>query len=244
MKRKGRYFGYGAAEEAFRTLRSNLLLSLRWGEKVFMVTSARPREGKSLIASRLTNSYVTVTNRVLLADADFRRPDQHSIYGLQNKVGFTDVLKQSASLDEACVQVKSGVFVMTSGSFILDPQELLQGDRLRAVIDEMRSKFDIVIMDTAPVLVVADTVLMAPHTDGVLLVMRSGAVKDTEAAQARERLERGRAKIIGGILNCYEERWHRTDYQDYYYVKAYERELSQKSSMADRPSEGEKGRGQ
>ncbi len=214
------YYSNGHGEESFRTLRTNLMLSLRWGEKVFLITSAKPQEGKSAISTKLADSYAVVKNRLLVVDADFRRPDVHRIYGLPNEVGLTDILKGTACLEQACHTVGSGISVLTSGSFAFDPQELLEAERIQEVLNEMRNKFDVVIIDSAPVLVVADTLLLAPHVDGVLLVMRYGVVRDTEAAEAKERLERSRAKVLGGILNCFEDYTPKTGaYDGYYYVE-------------------------
>ena len=163
-------------------------------------------------------------NRLLLVDGDFRRPCLHRTYGVQNNTGLTNLLRGTTSLDEACQPVTDDLTVLTSGSFVFDPQELLQADRILAVLSEMRNKFDLVIIDSAPVLVVADTLLLAPHVDGVLLVMRYGLVKDVEAAEARHRLEKSRAKILGGILNYCEDRAPMTDYR-YYRVTSADPEV-------------------
>src|SRR5438105_6684550 len=96
-RKKMHYNGEG--DESFRTLRTNLMLSLRWGEKVFLITSARPQEGKSLVAAKLANSYAALGSRLLLVDGDFRRPSVHRMYDLPNNTGLTELLRGTATLD-------------------------------------------------------------------------------------------------------------------------------------------------
>lgn len=187
-------------EEAFRTLRSNLLLRVREGEKTFLVTSTRPGEGKSTIAVNLAYILAAGNRKVLLVDADLRRPRLHEFFGLPNRQGLTDLLT-TAVLPRALYQdVGSGLTILTSGGLPRDPQELFLSGRLKTALDVMKDDFDVVLFDSAPVLAFADTTLLAPKMDGLILVVKFGEVTTAEARLVRERLHSVHARLAGCVL--------------------------------------------
>ena len=191
-------------DESFRTLRTNLMIRLPEGSRLFLVTSSRPQEGKSTVAVNLGCSLLAVGKTVLLVDADLRRPTLHRFFGTSNEVGLTDVLAGRMRLADVCQQFPSGPMVLTSGRIPEDPQELLASAALERTLAELKSEFDFVIIDSAPYLAVADASLIAPRVDGVILVLRYGLVTESEAIRTKRRLESAGSRIVGAVFNCLE----------------------------------------
>jgi polysaccharide biosynthesis transport protein len=188
-------------EESFRTLRTNLLLRRDSDTRTFVITSATPGEGKSTIAANLACSLAGMRKRVLLVDADMRRPSAHRFFGIANTSGLCDVLRGSVPPEQVWQETSHGPIVLTSGEPPADPQSLLETRHLANLMARMRDQFDLVLVDSAPVLAVADTTLVVPHVDGALLVVRFGVVSETEAALAVERLRAGKGKVLGCVLS-------------------------------------------
>jgi capsular exopolysaccharide synthesis family protein len=187
-------------EEAFRTLRSNLLVRVREGDKAFLVTSAKPGEGKSTVAVNLAHVLAAGKRKVLLVDADLRRPRLHELFGIGNRQGLTDLLTEVAPPNAFYQDVGGGLTVLTSGALPCDPQELFLGDRFESIAGLMKNDFDVVLFDSAPVLAFADTTLLAPKMDGVILVLKSGEVTTAEGRVVRERLQSVHARLAGCVL--------------------------------------------
>jgi len=203
-------------EEAFRTLRASLLVRVQ-GTPSVMITSARPGEGKSTIAANLAWS-LAFSGQVALVDADFRRPCQHELFRLPNELGFADVLAGRARLDRCFQRVTSSLTVVTGGSKPRDLIELLDRARFDAALDALRADFNFVLVDSPPVLAVADAMVIGACVSGVLLVLKWGEVTESEALLARRRLESSGSTLIGCVVNQFPG----TDDGDYHpYVKKY-----------------------
>ena len=209
-------------EEAFRTLRSNLLLRVREGHKCFLVTSAKPREGKSTIVTNLAQMLATGNRKVLLVDADLRRPRLHELFGIPNQQGLTDLLAGTVAPKGVYHRIGDSLTVLTSGTLPRDPQELFScgksvrvpevtalahmngtsGGRLERLVGNIKRDFDMILFDSAPLLAFADSTLLASRMDGVILVVRSGELTTPEAHVVRERLRGARARLVGCVLSC------------------------------------------
>ena len=153
--------------------------------------------GNSTVAVNLATTLAARGRRVLLVDGDLRRPSVHRLLGVRNTSGFTDLLSASQPLAAAVQQIGNGLSVLTSGPLIADPQELLLSERLTTALDAMKQHYEIRSVDSAPVLSVADSGLLAGHVDGVIVVIRSGVPTTAEIRLMRERLTAAGGSIIG-----------------------------------------------
>lgn len=189
--------------EAYRTLRTNL----QYAEtdrplQLLMVTSAGPKEGKSTTIMNLAVTYAQMEKRTILVDADLRKPTAHFTFGLSNRTGLSHVLSGQADLREVVKESRiPGLDVMTSGPVPPNPSELLGSSRMDALLDQLREQYDIVLIDTPPVLAVADAQVVSSKSDGVLLVVNARTGKRQHAIKARNALQFVQARIVGIALN-------------------------------------------
>nr|WP_125665848.1 CpsD/CapB family tyrosine-protein kinase [Paenibacillus baekrokdamisoli] len=189
--------------ESYRTLRTNL----QYAEvdrtlQLLMVTSANPREGKTTTINNLAVAYAQAEKSVLLMDADLRKPTAHQTFQLSNRCGLTHVLTGQAATSEAIKDTSiKHLRVMPSGSVPPNPSELLGSRKMDMLLDELRGKFDLILIDTPPVLAVSDAQIMASRCDGVLLVVNARSVKRQQAVKARDALQFVHARIVGVALN-------------------------------------------
>ncbi len=201
MRPRRRAPGRSSIEESFRTLRSNLLLRTTANIRTFIVTSATPQEGKSTISANLACSLAAAGKQVLLVDADLRRPSVHRIFRVPNVYGLVNVLGGTRTFDDACYVTPAGPVLLPSGPSPVDPQALLESERFAQLLRKAKAQFDIVLVDSAPVLSVADTPLIVPQIDAAIFVMRFGAVTERDAALAVERVRAAGGTVIGGVLS-------------------------------------------
>jgi receptor protein-tyrosine kinase len=189
--------------EDFRLLRTNLQFADLDGDpRVFVVTSSLSGEGKTSTAIGLAFAVCQAGRRVLLIDGDLRHPSLADALGLEGSVGFTSVLVGRSNLDESIQHhADTGVHVLTSGTIPPNPTEILQSQAARALFSEAREKFDVVIIDSPPLLPVADAAILAVEADGALLVTRHGKTHRQNLTLARARLEAVGARLFGAVLN-------------------------------------------
>lgn len=209
--------------EAFRALRTNLEFSAVDSElRSLLVTSSRPEEGKSTVVSNLASSLAQTGQRVVVIDADLRRPSLHRIFSLTNTLGLTSLLVQRATIDQVIQSYgdNENLKVITSGMIPPNPSELLRSERMSAVLDELRALFDIVIIDGPP-FVVADPSLLATKVDEVLIVVQAGRTPSGAALAMIEVLRRAKARVAGIVLNQIDRRGNSGSYA-YYYNYEYE----------------------
>ena len=163
----------GRIAEAYRAVRTAIYFSTRGGgHQVIQVTSPTPGDGKSTLAANLAISIANSGKRVLLVDADFRRPRIHKLLRVPNDVGTSDIIEDSVEWLDALQSPKvDNLSVLTSGKHRKNPSELLTSRRFEEMLDAFREKFELVIIDSPPVMVVTDPLNVAPRVDGVLLVL-------------------------------------------------------------------------
>jgi capsular exopolysaccharide synthesis family protein len=206
--------------ESYRALRTSLLLSnLGAPPKVIMVTSALPQEGKTTTSM---NSAVVLAQkgvRVLLIDADLRRPSIHKNLGIGPHSGLSNVLTGSATLEQAIIRtsILPNLDVLAAGTPPPNPAELLASANMRELLTKLREMYDHIVIDTPPSLSVTDAVVLSPRADAVVLVIRSGQTTKNALRRARDILMQVNAKVVGVLLNAVDLRS-----PDYYYYYEYQ----------------------
>ena len=192
------------AAEAYRTLRTNLeFSSLDQPLRTLVVTSAAPEEGKSTTLANLAVAEALAGKRVILVDADLRRPSQHQWFGLKNAAGLTTALLDEGARREPPLQDTrvQGLRVLTAGPLPPNPSELLASPAMAEVIARLGQMADLVLFDAPPVVAVTDAAVLSAQVDGVLLVVQAGRTKREHIARAQTLLEKVRARVIGAVLN-------------------------------------------
>jgi capsular exopolysaccharide synthesis family protein len=189
--------------EAFRQLRTNLeYVDLDHTNKLIVITSALPHEGKTTTACNLAIAMAQAGNRVALVEADLRRPKAAEYLGMENAVGLTTVLTGQVNLDVALQPWGGGLLdFLGSGALPPNPSELLASAQMASVLAELNRRYDVVIFDAAPTLPVADAAVLAAHCHGVLFVSRHGWVRAEQVKAAAETIRRVSAPIFGVVLS-------------------------------------------
>lgn len=228
---------YSMVGEAYRTLRTGILLS-RAGSppKTILFTSAKSGEGKTVTSANTALLFAHNGSRVVLVDADLRRPRCHKVLAVENHMGLTEVLIGSREVHQVLHSTSTDrLFLLSSGSIPPNPTELLGSKKMHHVLEQLAEEFDVVIVDSPPVLPVSDSMILSTIVDGVVLVVGSDDTPKQMVKAACMRLEYARAKIFGVVLNKVDVRSH--DYKSYYhfYHDYYERVPNQ--SDDEPPSE-------
>lgn len=192
----------GAASEAYRTLRTNLLYTLvDTPPKVVVVTSSGPMEGKSTTCANLGVVLAQADKKTLVVDCDFRRPIIHKIFGLRNIQGIANVLFDERRLEKVWQEPLLGLKVVTVGSIPPNPAELLGSQRFSELLASVREQFDYVLIDTPPIGLVSDPTILATQGDGVLLVLDAQKTRKAHVRQSMRSLENVGAKVLGTVMN-------------------------------------------
>ncbi len=214
-----------SVSESYRSLRTSILFSSSFvanGEKkedgnVFAITSASPKEGKSTTVSNLAITIAQGGQKVLLIDADLRRPVIHAIFGYNKEPGITNHLVGRAALDDI---IRSSVIpnldIITSGTIPPNPSELLGSDRIREFIAQVRRRYDTILFDTPPVLAVTDAQVLATQVDGIMIVIASGQTQVELAKRAKQAVARVDGRFLGFILNNFDMANSYGSYYKYY----------------------------
>lgn len=203
--------------EQYRTIRTNIQFSATIGNeiKTIVVTSAGPGEGKSTTSENLAVVFANAGQKVLLVDADLRKPTIHKTFKVANTVGLSTVLSSNPDVNEAIQPTQvSDLFVMTSGPKPPNPSELLGSLATDSMIENLRNKFDIVIFDMPPVVAVTDAQIMSAKVDGILLVIREGVSRKEALLKAKQLLVMSKANVLGAV---YKGSKNATDEGYYYY---------------------------
>ncbi|HEU4641439.1 MAG TPA: polysaccharide biosynthesis tyrosine autokinase, partial [Gemmatimonadaceae bacterium] len=189
--------------EAFRILGANLTAGgAGTGPRMFVVTSAMPGEGKTVTAVNLAVICARNGMRVLLVDGDLRHGQLHRLFDVPQEPGFTDLLASDAPAEVAArATSEERLWLLVRGSALDNPAQALTGASARTVLAALAGYFDLLIVDTPPVLAVADAAILAAQADGVILVVRAGQVSLAAARQTHDRLVSVGATILGAVLN-------------------------------------------
>jgi capsular exopolysaccharide synthesis family protein len=187
--------------EAFRVMRTNLsFVDVDAESKAIVVTSALPGEGKSTTAVNTALALQQAGERTLLIDGDLRRPQAATMLGLDGTIGLTTALVGKVSAADVILTHGSGLRVLASGAIPPNPSELLQSHAMATVLGQLRSAFDVIIIDAPPLLPVTDAALIASQVDGAVVVVRHGKTTREQLGAARERLEAVGATTMGAVF--------------------------------------------
>ncbi len=203
-----------AFEEALRILRSNLGVALLDLERPTVIfTSPNPNEGKTSMCSNLAMSFASTGMRVVLVDLDLRHPDVHRLVGAHNEFGVSDVLLNRRSLEESIQyirlpappgQVEQGLYFLSTGPPVANPTELLSSGRMQMLLEGLGKQADLVLLDTPPVLPVADTLVIGRMAAGAVLVTESRHTSIDAVIKAKDLLTRNQTRLLGVVLNKFE----------------------------------------
>jgi len=211
--------------EAFSSLRASLMLASSHGlPKTILFTSTRASEGKSFTTVATAIGLSRIGKRVVVIDLDLRRPNQQRLNKLRNDCGATDILTQSLVLDDATQRdVYPGIDFITAGPIPPNPTELLTDERLKTLLGELVDRYDVVLVDSAPLLGLADAVLLGAVCEATVMVVESAANQTSATQNALARLRHGGAKVIGIVLNRFDARQAGYSYEYIYSYSADEK---------------------
>ena len=235
--------------EGFRTLRTNLeFASIDKPIRTLEVTSPNPSEGKSTMAANLAAIIAQGNRKVLLVDADFRRPCLHRLFGIPNRKGLVDLFRDQAQISEVIFSRDDlPLSVIPSGEIPPNPAELLASGRMEKILEILKDLADLVIIDTPPA-ILSDAIVLAAKVDGVLIVIRPGETKIGSAQVMLEQLKLADARVLGVILNpvSHNNSHYYTKYKYYssYYYGSYNNRHHPKDGgdrSNSKESQGEKG---
>jgi non-specific protein-tyrosine kinase len=211
--------------EAFRSLRTNLqFASAATPLKTIVVTSPSPEDGKTTVVANLANVVSQNNRKVVLVDADLRKPRIHKILELSNRTGLTDYFLSSQDHLSGVIKKtpSRNLFAITSGNLPPNPSELLGSDRMMEIVNLLAPHFNTIFYDTPPLLAVTDALVLAPRMDGVILVVDPRQTKRGAIKHAIEQLRQVNANLLGVVLNNVKVgRSHYYYNRDYYYGKPY-----------------------
>ena len=212
-----------AAAEAYRTLRINIqFASLDQPHRILIVTSASAGEGKTTTAANFGVVCAQSGLRVCVIDADLRRPALHRIFGLPNGQGLTTALLEDRPIATLAQRTRvPNLSVLTTGPSAPNPAELAGSKRMRQLLEHATTDFDLLVCDTPPIVAVADAVSLAAQCDGVIFVVKTGAVQQEVIKRTLGQIEAVKGRILGVVLNSYNARRDGYYYDHYRYVRSY-----------------------
>lgn len=209
--------------EAYKAMRTNLSFSLSTSDtKVFVVSSANPGEGKSTTAANLAISLAQLDNKVLLIDADMRKPVQHKIFKLKNQVGLSSYIGKMSKLEESIRKsVITNLDVMPSGPKPPNPSELMASEQMADILHNLSEKYEYIILDTPPINVVSDAMGVSNSVAGMLLVLRYGATTIDDTDNAMKKIDLSDMNMLGFVMNYIQNKRHAGSYYNYKYKSKY-----------------------
>jgi len=200
--------------EAYNTLRTNLLsrLATAPGNNIIMVTSPNANEGKTTVCANLAIATAQTQSKVLLIDADMRRAAQHKVFRIPNEVGLSSLLDGKSKIIDCIHEVRPHLGVLPAGPAPPNPSELLSSKKMDILLDKARELYDYIFIDSTSLESVADPLILAGKSVGIVLVSRYGKTKYDGISDALDKLENTGAKLLGLVVNGKGDRKNNTDY--------------------------------
>lgn len=222
--------------EAYRSLRTSLqFVNLDAPAKSLLVTSALPKEGKSTIATNLGVAIAISGRKVILVESDLRRPVLHEVFGVEKSPGITDVLLGRIAISDAARPTGvENLYVLTAGDIPPNPSELLGSEKMRQLIERLEQGFDVVILDSPPILAVTDAVVLSSQVDSSILVVELGRTPRDAALRAKEILEGVRGNLCGVVVNMVPSDGFGYNYYHYYHYYRYYRYYDEENDVGKR----------
>jgi polysaccharide biosynthesis transport protein len=218
--------GQFAAIEAFRTLRTNIKLGNPDKEiKKILITSSLKKEGKTILSVNIASSYVLAGKKVVIVDADMRKPRIHKIFNIKNDIGLSTAVIGEVPLEKAIDHdVYKGLDVLTSGSVPPNPAELIESKRFADVLEQLSSMYDMIVIDSPPLTPVSDAATLSTLTDGVLIVIDISKTPRDVYRSAIEKISKPGIRFLGTIVNMLDskERKRFASYYQYYHYEQYD----------------------
>lgn len=210
-----------AVAESYRTIRTGIMLST--AEKppqVILVTSAVPDEGKSTTTANIAIAMAQMGEKALLIDGDMRRHNLHKLFNSDNTTGLTDIIARNESLSTAIKTVAGfpNLDIITGGTLAPNPSELLGSNRMKELLALLRGKYDRIIIDSPPMMVFSDPLILSKLADGVIMVVWGGVTGKGIIAKACQSMTGANAKVLGVVLN----KVAMTKSSSYYYYPYYD----------------------
>jgi capsular exopolysaccharide synthesis family protein len=189
--------------ESYRSIRTSILLSTpKKPPQVITVTSAQPSEGKTVTIANLAVSFSQLGKKVLIVDADMRKPRINKVFKLKNTVGLSTFLVGKAELTDIIQKTHiPNVFVITSGPIPPNPVELIDSDIMQHLLVSLQEKVDFIFIDTPPLIGIVDPIIMGRYADGMILVAWGGKTHRNHVIKAKEEIDQYNIRVLGVVLN-------------------------------------------
>ena len=201
--------------EAYRTLRTNIQYSSFDNEiRTIVVTSSEPGEGKSTTAGNIAISFAQASMKTVIIDCDLRKPSLHKKFKISNIGGLSDILIGKEKIDDVVHHFNDELDIITSGKLPPNPAEMLGSRTMERLLIALKERYDMIILDTAPLQAVTDAQILSTKSDGIILVVRAHSTKRESVLQAKGLIEKVGGKILGTVLNGVEN--SRGKYYYYY----------------------------
>lgn len=196
-----------AVVESYKAIRTNLMFLLsQTRSHTFEISSSLPGEGKSSCAVNLAIAFSQLGSKILLIDADLRKPSVYRKLRLQNAKGLSSVLVDFCTFQEAVMQINNNFDVLLSGPIPPNPSELLGSEQMTRLLDSVKDKYDYIIIDTPPINVVSDAVVLAAKTEGIVMIVQDKKTTHDEFQKAVSSLSFADARLLGVVLNSSAEK--------------------------------------
>ena len=213
--------------ESYRTIRTSILLSTPESPpKIITVSSSVPKEGKTSTVVNLAISFTKLSKKVLIIDGDLRKPSLHKIFRIKNTQGLSSFLVSKSNVEEVFFKTDvNNLYVIPSGPIPPNPSELLDSQRMSLLLKKMKEHFDVIFIDSPPLIGIVDPVIIGRHTEGTIMVVWAGKTQKRAVQKAKEELDRYRIRILGVVLNKVNLKKNNGygyySYQNYNYAYSY-----------------------
>ena len=202
--------------EKYRNLRTSIeYSSVDKNLQTIVITSSEKDEGKSTVSANLAYVLSQGEKKVLIVDCDLRKPTVHRKFEISNEVGLTEILIEKTTIEKGIQKLDYGVDVITSGTIPPNPAEIVASKAMENLLEELKEFYDYIIIDTPPVNLVTDGVVLAGKADGTILVVRANKTKDSSIIDGYNELKKVNANVIGTVMNVVEVEKNKYGYYGY-----------------------------